>query len=142
MGGGIESTSHKYGFFQYICQAFEMVLGDGRLVRCSPEEHPDLFTAVHLSYGTLGFITSIDIDIIPYKPYIELTYHNVQSLDQVVNKFVEVTNNPTVDSVEGIMYSLNAGVIMSGRFVEEIPKGLSNMYNAFGRQVELSKQCY
>ena len=83
---------------------------------------------------------SVDIDIIPYKPYVELTYHNVQSLDQVVNKFVEVTNDPTVDSVEGIMYSLNAGVIMRGRFVEEIPKGLSNMYNAFGRQVEFSKR--
>ena len=33
MGGGIESTSHKYGLFQYICRRFEMVLGDGRKVR-------------------------------------------------------------------------------------------------------------
>ena len=32
MGGGIESTSHKYGLFQYICKRFEMVLGDGRKV--------------------------------------------------------------------------------------------------------------
>ena len=32
MGGGIESTSHKYGLFQYICRRFEMVLGDGRKV--------------------------------------------------------------------------------------------------------------
>jgi hypothetical protein len=32
MGGGIESTSHKYGLFQYICRSFEMVLGDGTKV--------------------------------------------------------------------------------------------------------------
>ena len=32
MGGGIESTSHKYGLFQYICRAFEMVRGDGTKV--------------------------------------------------------------------------------------------------------------
>ena len=35
-------------------------------------------------------------------PSIELTYYNVQTLDEVVNKFTEVTNNPDVDSVEGI----------------------------------------
>ena len=32
MGGGIESTSHKYGLFQYICKRFEMVMGDGSKV--------------------------------------------------------------------------------------------------------------
>ena len=104
MGGGIESTSHKYGLFQYICQRFEMVLGDGSKVNCSPAENPILFAGIPFSYGTLGFLTAVDIDIIPYKPYIELTYHNVQSLDEVVNKFTEVTNDPEVDSVEGIMY--------------------------------------
>ena len=104
MGGGIESTSHKYGLFQYICHRFEMVLGDGSKVNCSPTENPVLFAGIPFSYGTLGFLTAVDIDIIPYKPYIELTYHNVQSLDEVVNKFTEVTNDPEVDSVEGIMY--------------------------------------
>ena len=104
MGGGIESTSHKYGLFQYTCHRFEMVLGDGSKVNCSPTENPVLFAGIPFSYGTLGFLTAVDIDIIPYKPYIELTYHNVQSLDEVVNKFTEVTNDPEVDSVEGIMY--------------------------------------
>ena len=133
MGGGIESTSHKYGFFNFICPAFEMVLGDGRVVTVSPKENTDLFAAVPFSYGTLGFLTSIDIDIVPYRPYVELTYHHVQGLNQVVEKFVEVTNDHLVDSVEGIMYSLDTGVIMSGKFVDEIPEGLSNQYNAFGR---------
>ncbi len=35
MGGGIESTSHKYGLFQYICKRYEMVLADGSKVSCS-----------------------------------------------------------------------------------------------------------
>ncbi len=35
MGGGIESTSHKYGLFQYICKRYEMVLTDGSKVSCS-----------------------------------------------------------------------------------------------------------
>jgi hypothetical protein len=31
----------------------------------------ELFAAVPFSYGTLGFLMSVDIDIIPYKPYIK-----------------------------------------------------------------------
>merc|ERR1712062_61042 len=111
------------------------VLGDGSKVNCSPTENPVLFAGIPFSYGTLGFLTAVDIDIIPYKPYIELTYHNVQSLDEVVNKFTEVTNDPEVDSVEGIMYSLNTGVIMSGKFVDTVPQG--SKYNAVMRWYKL-----
>ena len=68
-------------------------------------------------------MTCIDIDIIPYKPYIQLTYHNVKTLDEVVDKFTEVTNDPEIDSVEGHMYTLNTGVIMSGKFMDKVPSG-------------------
>ena len=44
-------------------------------------------------------------------------------LDEVVNKFTEVTNDPEVDSVEGIMYTLDTAVIMSGKFVDKVPQG-------------------
>ena len=131
MGGGIESTCHKYGFFHLICRAYEVVLGDGTAKWVSPKENQELFGLLPFSYGTLGFLMSIDIDIIPYKPYVELTYHAVKSLEDVVAKFTEVTNDPEIDSVEGIMYSLNSGVIMSGKFVDKVPK--RGNYNAFGR---------
>lgn len=36
MGTGIESSSHIYGLFQHTCMAYELVLADGSLVRCSP----------------------------------------------------------------------------------------------------------
>ena len=32
MGGGIESTSHKYGLFHYICRRLEMVTADAEVV--------------------------------------------------------------------------------------------------------------
>lgn len=35
MGTGIESSSHVYGLFQHICVAYELVLADGSLVRCT-----------------------------------------------------------------------------------------------------------
>ncbi|KAI2517286.1 24-dehydrocholesterol reductase, partial [Homo sapiens] len=39
MGTGIESSSHKYGLFQHICTAYELVLADGSFVRCTPSEN-------------------------------------------------------------------------------------------------------
>lgn len=42
-GFGIETSSHKYGLFQHICQSFEMVMADGSLVKCSKDENPELF---------------------------------------------------------------------------------------------------
>ena len=31
MGGGLESTSHKYGLWQNICLKYELVLADGSI---------------------------------------------------------------------------------------------------------------
>lgn len=65
MGTGIESSSHIHGLFQHTCLSFELVLADGSLVKCSREENPDLFHAVPWSYGTLGFLTAVEIKILP-----------------------------------------------------------------------------
>ena len=67
MGGGIESTSHKYGLWQNICLKYELVLADGSITTCSREENSDLFYAIPWSYGTLRFLTAVDIMIIPFK---------------------------------------------------------------------------
>lgn len=65
MGTGVESSSHIYGLFQHICVSFELVLSDGSLVTCSSNDNSDLFYAVPWSYGTLGFLTSAEIKIVP-----------------------------------------------------------------------------
>lgn len=76
--------------------------------------------SVPFSYGTLGFLTAVDLDIIPFKPYIKLNYVPVYSLDDIVNEFTRVTNDPKVDSVEGIMYSKDKAVIMNGEYIPSI----------------------
>lgn len=54
MGTGVESSSHIYGLFQHICVSYELVLADGSVVKCSPNENSDLFYAVPWSYGMFG----------------------------------------------------------------------------------------
>ena len=35
MGVGIETSSHKYGLMQHVLESVEVVLADGRVIRCS-----------------------------------------------------------------------------------------------------------
>jgi len=49
-----------------------------------------------------------------------LHYYPVKSISEVVEVFTRETNNPKVDSVEGIMFSPDEGVIMAGYFVEKV----------------------
>lgn len=65
MGTGVESSSHIYALFQNICLSYELVLADGSVVKCSRDEKSDLYYAVPWSYGTLGFLTAVEIEILP-----------------------------------------------------------------------------
>lgn len=123
MGGGIETTSHKYGLWQNICMSYEMVikimiihqkkkfffsffsssmylqvLADGTITTCTRDENSDLFYAIPWSYGTLGFLTAVDIMIIPFKPYIKMVYEPTYSLEETIKVFERETNDNDADS--------------------------------------------
>ena len=57
-GVGVETSSHIYGLFQHICTEFEVVVADGSVVVCSPQQQPELFYNIPWSHGTLGFVVS------------------------------------------------------------------------------------
>ena len=122
MGGGLEVTSFKYGLFQEICRSYELVMADGSVKNCSRHLNSDLYHAVPLSYGTIGFLTAVTIEIIPFKPYLELKYTPVYSQEAGIELLTTESLNATLDTVEGFMFSKEEGVIMSGRYVD-VPTG-------------------
>ena len=67
-----------------------MILADGSVVTCSENNNSDLFYAIPWSYGTLGFLASVEIDIIPAKRFIKLNYKPVRSQKEMleVNSFI------------------------------------------------------
>ncbi|WAR23698.1 DHC24-like protein [Mya arenaria] len=83
MGVGIETSSHKVGLFQHCCISYELVLADGSVVKCSKDENPDLFYAVPWSYGTLGFLVSAEIQIVPSKKFVRMEYFPALSRKQI-----------------------------------------------------------
>ena len=82
-------------------------------------ENPDLFYAVPWSYGTLGFLVSAEIKIIPSKKFIKMEYFPVHSKEEMVQKFQEQTLlKDSNEFVETLAYSLDKAVVMTGNFTD------------------------
>ncbi|XP_027426172.2 delta(24)-sterol reductase [Zalophus californianus] len=132
MGTGIESSSHKYGLFQHICTAYELVLADGSFVRCTPSENSDLFYAVPWSCGTLGFLVAAEIRIIPAKKYVRLRFEPVRGLEAICDKFTRESQRLENHFVEGLLYSLDEAVIMTGVMTDQAePSKLNSIGNYY-----------
>jgi delta24-sterol reductase len=131
LGYGIESSSHKYGLFADTVKAAEVVLADGRVAHCSPEQNADLFYALPWSYGAHGMLTAVELPIIPCKPYVRVTYRPVKSLDEAVREFTKLTcADGAPEFVDALMYDRDRGVIVIGEFAD-LPDGVKP--NRIGR---------
>jgi FAD/FMN-containing dehydrogenase len=70
LGGGIGWLMGKYGLALDNLQSVELVSADGRVLRASAEEHPDLFWAVRGGGGNFGVVTSFKYRLFPVGPTI------------------------------------------------------------------------
>ncbi|VAI94138.1 unnamed protein product [Triticum turgidum subsp. durum] len=140
-GYGIEGSSHIYGLFSDTVVALEIVLADGRVVRATKDnEYSDLFYGVPWSQGTLGFLVSAEIKLIPIKEYMRLTYTPVKGpLKEVAQAYADAVaprdGDPAKvpDFVEGMVYSATEGVMMTGVYAsKEEAKKKGNKINSVG----------
>lgn len=120
-GFGVESSSHKYGLFQFICESFEIVTADGNLMKCSKTENTDLFYSIPWSHGTLGFLVCAELKIIPSKKYVKLHYQPVYSLNELTEVFERESRDIEKNNfVEALMYGLNSAVVMTGVLTNDL----------------------
>ena len=61
--GGIGLLSRKYGLTIDHLRAVDLVLADGRAVRASRDENPDLFWAVRGAGANFGVVTAFEFDV-------------------------------------------------------------------------------
>lgn len=64
-GGGIGPLTRTHGLASDTVLAFEVITGDGRLLRVTPTEHADLFWGLRGGKGTLGVVTAVEIALLP-----------------------------------------------------------------------------
>lgn len=123
VGGGFvgtagESSSFKYGFFDRTILSAEVVLADGTLTTASTTHNQELFEGLRGSFGTLGVLTLVEIQLVPLKQMVEVTYHPTFSYDNAIDKMQYQTSRPENDYVDGILFSKGLGIIVAGQLVD------------------------
>lgn len=120
-GCSVESMSYRYGGFHDSSLEYELITGDGRVIRCSEENNSDIFHMIHGSYGTLGYITKIKFKLIPAKPYVRLEYKKFTNLSGFWRSLKEHMDAGKHDFIDAIIHSKNLFVICLGTMVDEAP---------------------
>jgi FAD/FMN-containing dehydrogenase len=70
LGGGVGKLARKYGLACDNLLSVEIVTADGRVLRASTEENPDLFWAVRGGGANLGVVTSFEFQLHPVGPVV------------------------------------------------------------------------
>jgi FAD/FMN-containing dehydrogenase len=118
-GVGIESSSFRYGLVHETVLEMEILLGDGRIVVCSPSENPDLFFGFPNSYGTLGYVLRLKVRLIPAQRYVHVKHSRFTSPEAY---FASVSEQRGIDYLDGTIFSANEMYLTTGRFVTEAPR--------------------
>lgn len=117
MGMGGESASHRWGCFNDACTAFEILKGDGALLRATPDEHPDLFYGIPGSYGSLGPLLLAEIRLVPAKECIHLRYTSFADPLQAVGMLRKLaSSSESPEFLDGIVLAKNLAVVIEGNF--------------------------
>jgi len=123
MGVGMTTYSHKVGLYQECVEAYDVVLGDGSLVRASKEQYTDLYHCLPWSHGTLGFLVALELKIIKVKPFVHMKYIPVKGKSQYCQMMRDLSgaydkDTQTPDYLEATVFNKEEAVIMVGNFAD------------------------
>ena len=121
-----ESSSFKYGFFDRTVNWVEMVLGNGEtVVTNAVDKDPDLYHAASGSFGSLGVLTLLEVQLIRASRYVHVTYHRTQSMSEAVRILKNLMAKPDTEFLDGIAFERDDIVVISGKYSEPRRKQIS-----------------
>lgn len=116
MGAALESSSLRHGQFDDICSEYQVILGDGSLIKTNAKNHPDLFFGLSSSYGTLGLLTSLEIQLAEAPKYFTLTYKRFNDISRLIESLNALClEGSSVDYIEGLVFSERDGLIIEAK---------------------------
>jgi FAD/FMN-containing dehydrogenase len=139
-GVGIESSSHRQGLVHDTMLELDVLLGDGRIVSCTPDNaHADLFFGFPNSYGTLGYALRVKAKTIPVKKYVRLTHVPFREFAEM-EKHLDAGE---ADFIDGTVFSPQQKFITLGHFVDQAPHTSDYTYrNIYYRSIAEKREDY
>ncbi len=69
IAGAISTATHgtgaRFGGLATFVRAMELVTADGDVLRCSPDEEPEVFHCARVGLGALGVVTTVTLQCVP-----------------------------------------------------------------------------
>jgi FAD/FMN-containing dehydrogenase len=94
LGGGFGYLGRKYGLNAASVVTAEMVTADGKCVRVSDYENPELFWALRGSAGNFGVVTSLTFQLYPLtQVYGGAVFYPVEYAQQALSLYARWTTN-------------------------------------------------
>jgi FAD/FMN-containing dehydrogenase len=122
LSGGVSHQRRRDGMTADCLVSAEVVLADGRRVRASAVEHPDLYWALRGGGGNFGVVTSFELRLHALGPEVFAlnVAYRLEDARQVLAGWRDaVANAPDELSTAGLVWSLPA--------VEELPEELRGL---------------
>lgn len=144
VGIGIESTGYKYGFVHDGLLEAEVLLPDGRIVLCNPQnEYADLFHALPNSYGTLGYILRAKIKLYAAKPFVHIAIKRYLNSADFIAAMRHATENETIHFIEGLVFAPNEFYLSVGQMTYSVNR-LDDIYrkNIFYKLIQTNSDIY
>ncbi len=118
-GAALESTSHKYGQFNDTCIEYELLLGNGTLLKANQEENSDLFYGMSGSYGTLAILTLVTLKLTQAKKGVRLKLTKFSSSQALIREMqLSFNNAKRPDIIEGGLLAKNWAVLITGSYTD------------------------
>jgi FAD/FMN-containing dehydrogenase len=130
-GLGIESSSFRNGMPHESVLEMDVLTGTGEVVPATPDnEHAALFRGIPNSYGTLGYVLRLTIELESVAPYVRLRHVRHRNADAYFAEVTEVCGSrrwqsESVDFVDGAVFGPDELYLTLGTF-EHRPVGTSD----------------
>jgi FAD/FMN-containing dehydrogenase len=122
-GLGIESSAFRFGLVHETVLEFDMLVADGRVLRCSPTEHADLFFGLPNSYGSLGYATRLVARLVPVTPFVHLRHERFADSERYFAAVAAECASPTCDYLDGVFFGNGDFVLTRATMIERLPVG-------------------
>jgi cytokinin dehydrogenase len=97
---GLGVASWRHGTQADNCVELQVVTGEGEIVRCSSQQHQDLFDAVRAGMGQFGVITAAKLKIRSYQPGFRSFYLLYDDLGVLLDDLKIVMTDERFDYLE------------------------------------------
>ncbi len=122
VGIGIESSCYRHGFVHDGLIEADILLPDGRVISCRADnDHRDLFHALPNSYGTLGYILRVKIQLRPAKPYVRIENFRYSDINTYLDAVETATVKAEHDYIEGLFFSKQEQCLTLNKQVDHAP---------------------